>query len=69
MKKYSQGWVIVGWAALALSAMVASVIAIYGAGEEGACAPPPVANGSSSTASTAPIPPSCPCPGMPGHGS
>ena len=36
MKKYSQGWVIVGWAALALSAMVASVIAIYGAGEEGA---------------------------------
>ena len=36
MKKYSQGWIIVGWAALALSAMVAGIIAIYGAGEEGA---------------------------------
>jgi len=36
MKTYSQGWIIVGWAALALSAMVAVIIAIYGAGEEGA---------------------------------
>ncbi|HEX5735332.1 MAG TPA: hypothetical protein VF131_21055 [Blastocatellia bacterium] len=36
MKKYSQGWIIVGWAALALSAMVAGIIAIHGAGEEGA---------------------------------
>jgi methionine sulfoxide reductase heme-binding subunit len=36
MKKYSQGWIIVGWAALALSAMLAGIIAIYGVGEEGA---------------------------------
>ncbi|HJQ69192.1 MAG TPA: hypothetical protein VKA70_09480 [Blastocatellia bacterium] len=36
MKKYSQGWVVVGWAALALSAMVAVIIAIYGSGEEAA---------------------------------
>ncbi len=36
MKKYSQGWIIVGWAALALSAMVAIIIALYGVGEEGA---------------------------------
>lgn len=36
MKKYSQGWIIVGWAALALSAMVAIILAVYGAGEEGA---------------------------------
>ena len=36
MKRYSQGWVIVGWAALALSAMVAVIITIYGSGEEAA---------------------------------
>ena len=36
MKKHFQGWIIVAWAALALSAMVAGIIAIYGAGEEGA---------------------------------
>ena len=34
-KSYSQGWIIVGWAALALSVMVAILIAIYGTGEEG----------------------------------
>ncbi len=34
-KSYSQGWIIVGWAALALTSMVALLIAIYGAGEEG----------------------------------
>ena len=36
MKKYSQGWIIVGWVALALSAMLAIIISIYGVGEEGA---------------------------------
>ena len=36
MKKHSQGWIIVGWAAIAIAAMVAIIIAVYGSGEDAA---------------------------------